>query len=268
MPSISQINANRQNATHSTGPKTEAGKAASSRNHLTAGLYTRQDYVRPEERELYKDFCETMLFELGPETLLEQSLAAEITGATWRLRRCSAAEAELADYALLGCSGGDPLLGDDEATQKKLRSIERARASAHSLLHRSINQLRKLQTDRENRFELSDEETATKSDPMDALHAIADRQSDAMVAKIMASCAIDPAIANETWEEYVARTRHKSAQPKPAKQESAPVEATELAPNCKPAPQTPRNAPCPCKSGQKFKRCCGKNAPPVLNRAA
>ncbi|MBL8173591.1 MAG: SEC-C domain-containing protein [Bryobacterales bacterium] len=33
-------------------------------------------------------------------------------------------------------------------------------------------------------------------------------------------------------------------------------------------PQTPRNAPCPCGSKQKFKRCCGRNAPPVLNRAA
>jgi hypothetical protein len=30
----------------------------------------------------------------------------------------------------------------------------------------------------------------------------------------------------------------------------------------------PRSAPCPCKSGQKYKRCCGKNAPPVLSRAA
>jgi len=27
----------------------------------------------------------------------------------------------------------------------------------------------------------------------------------------------------------------------------------------------PRSAPCPCKSGQKYKRCCGKNAPPVLS---
>lgn len=27
----------------------------------------------------------------------------------------------------------------------------------------------------------------------------------------------------------------------------------------------PRNAPCPCKSGQKYKRCCGRGAPPVYN---
>ena len=26
----------------------------------------------------------------------------------------------------------------------------------------------------------------------------------------------------------------------------------------------PRSAPCPCNSGQKYKRCCGRNAPPVL----
>jgi hypothetical protein len=31
---------------------------------------------------------------------------------------------------------------------------------------------------------------------------------------------------------------------------------------------TPRNAQCPCNSGQKYKRCCGKDAPPVLNKAA
>ncbi|MBS1823749.1 MAG: SEC-C domain-containing protein [Acidobacteria bacterium] len=34
------------------------------------------------------------------------------------------------------------------------------------------------------------------------------------------------------------------------------------------AHQTPRNALCPCGSKLKFKRCCGKNAPPVLGRAA
>jgi hypothetical protein len=32
--------------------------------------------------------------------------------------------------------------------------------------------------------------------------------------------------------------------------------------------QTPRNSPCTCGSGLKFKRCCGKGAPAVLNLAA
>ncbi len=33
-------------------------------------------------------------------------------------------------------------------------------------------------------------------------------------------------------------------------------------------PQVPRNAPCPCGSGKKYKRCCGVSAAPVLNGVA
>ena len=31
------------------------------------------------------------------------------------------------------------------------------------------------------------------------------------------------------------------------------------------SPETPRNAPCPCGSGQKFKRCCGIESPAMLH---
>jgi hypothetical protein len=147
MTTQAQIDANRQNAQHSTGPRTGAGKATASRNALTLGLCTRADYVKPEERDLYKEFCETMYRELNPATLLEESFVSEITGATWRLRRCTAAEGELAD-----CATQDPML--DGATEKTCRSIERARAAAHSSLNRSINQLRKLQTERATREQL------------------------------------------------------------------------------------------------------------------
>jgi hypothetical protein len=37
--------------------------------------------------------------------------------------------------------------------------------------------------------------------------------------------------------------------------------AGDLASNCKPAPTPSRGRPCPCKSGKKFKHCCGKNTP-------
>jgi uncharacterized protein YecA (UPF0149 family) len=215
MATQNQIEANRENASRSTGPRTESGKQSSSRNHLTLGLYTRQDYVKPEERDIYREFCETMYRELAPATLLEESLTSEITSASWRLRRCAAAEGELADYA-----DHDPLL--DESKEKTIRSLERARAAAHSILHRSVNQLRKLQAARIAQSEIGFELSGTQP-------------SSAALA----------------------------------------VPAPQLASNCKtpaapepPAPQTPRNAPCPCRSGEKFKRCCGRNAPPVLNRAA
>jgi hypothetical protein len=240
MATDAQINANRANAQHSTGPVTAEGKANSSRNHLILGLYTRQDYVKPDERHIYKEFCETMYRELNPASLLEESLVSEITGATWRLRRCNNVEGELADYA-----PQDPML--DDKTDKTRRSIERARASAHSLLHRSINQLRKLQTESRN----------------------------------LAAEAIDPGLASNCNGDAATaacdQTQTNCNPARPYRHEFGGEDAASgsVASNCPPAPEPPptapqiaRNAPCPCHSGEKYKRCCGKNSPPILSKAA
>jgi len=245
MPTLSQIEANRLNAQLSTGPRTESGKAASSRNALTMGLYTRSDYVKPEERDIYKEFCETMYSELCPASLLEETLVAEITGASWRLRRCSAAEGELADYA-----DTDPLL--DETKSKTIRSLERARSTASSLLHRGINQLRKLQAGRAPIAKsAAAPELASNCSPLPSLPE-------------------PPAEFLEDLDAILAEYAQLGSNCKPP---AAP--APKLASICKPAPQAPplipqipRSAPCPCKSGEKYKRCCGKNAPPVLGKAA
>jgi hypothetical protein len=62
--------------------------------------------------------------------------------------------------------------------------------------------------------------------------------------------------------------------PVPAAVPTVPTPAP-MGSNCKPAaavpvptPNFPRNAPCRCGSGAKYKRCCGKDAAPVLGRAA
>ena len=62
---VVQIEANRRNAQQSTGPRTEAGKAISSRNALKSGLFTAQDFVRPEETEEYAETLATLRAELG-----------------------------------------------------------------------------------------------------------------------------------------------------------------------------------------------------------
>jgi hypothetical protein len=224
-------------------PTTEAGKAISSRNALTLGLYTRQDYVKPEERDLYNEFTETMRAELAPEGLLEQALTAEITGATWRLRRCSAAEAEIADQAALNDSGADPLM--DETQEKNTRSIERARASAHSLLHRSVNQLRRLQTERNSRF---------------AVNAIGEDAGLTDYRIVTAAC-----VNYEKLKEIAVANREKGGTDTDLGSIcNLPIASAQ---NAAQKTQIARNAPCPCKSGEKYKRCCGKNAPPVLGGA-
>ena len=62
---------------------------------------------------------------------------------------------------------------------------------------------------------------------------------------------------------YVAGSSPTKQTVEPAPADSAKQSQTEPA---KTAP-IPRSAPCPCKSGEKYKRCCGKNAPPVLMSA-
>jgi hypothetical protein len=235
MATIAQHLANLQNAQSSTGPRTESGKANSSRNALTLGLYTRTDYVQPDERDIYKEFCETMYAELCPASLLQETLVSEITGASWRLRRCNAADAGLADF--------------DEATDKLRRSVERARSSATSILHRGINQLRRLQ---------SGHAPKALSVPAPAPELALNCQAD------LDAFLTPPADFLKALDEELA----SYCKPQGHAAKAAPAPAPALASICKPAPQTPRSAPCPCGSREKFKRCCGKNAPPVLGRAA
>jgi hypothetical protein len=223
-----QINANRQNAALSTGPRSEAGRAVSSRNALTFGLYTRQDYVTFEEQDIYRQFCETMYSELEPVSLLEQALTAEITGASWRLRRCSEAEYELGSSLTI-----DPLL--DPQSEKFLRSIERARTAAHGVLNRSINQLRKLQTERASRpsVELPAEAAASPA-PVSASPAFP------TVEEIRAFC--------EPPEEVI-RAIDDQLEAIRKRQEGNVAAFVASA-------KTPRNAKCPCGSGRKYKVCC------------
>ena len=92
MATEAQIAANRRNAESSTGPRTKEGKSRASRNAVTFGIYSAADFVRPEDHRLYHFFCENFQKELRPEGAFEQTLAAEIIHAAWRLRRCSVIE--------------------------------------------------------------------------------------------------------------------------------------------------------------------------------
>jgi hypothetical protein len=133
----------------------------------------------------------------------------------------------------------------DESKQKTIRSVERARAAAHSLFHRGINQLRRLQTERVVKDQVhSGENTPVLIDTHQVIR-----------------------VANENERNmhlmYKSRDLELASICKPA---PAPVD--DPAADAPAGPQTPRSAPCPCGSGEKYKRCCGRNAPPVLNRAA
>ena len=218
----------------STGPKTEAGKAKSSRNAIRTGLYAARDFVRPDEEEEYAQTLIKLMDELTPEGVMEQTFATEIMGATWRLRRCRLVEEA---FSYIEDLDFDPMT--DERTEKQQKSVDRARAQSHLILRRSLAELGKLQTARRLRNPTPEGVRYTREE----LKAIAKADVDAILAKRKDSSCCKPCVT-----------------PPPAPQPAASF--------CEKPKFTPRNAACPCGSGNKYKRCCGKNAPPVLNQAA
>ena len=61
MSTQSQITANIANSQHSTGPRTEAGKAVSSQNALKHGLTAQTVLLPGEDEAAYRKMCEGFL---------------------------------------------------------------------------------------------------------------------------------------------------------------------------------------------------------------
>ena len=157
MSTAAQIAANTINAQSSTGARTEAGHAASSKNATTFGLYASQDFIRPGEQPLYDQIEESLARELAPVGLLELNLVDEIHRAMWRLHRCGIVEASFNVPGEAGDPIPDPM--QNEAHAKLQLSVDRARNQAHRLLHKCTAELRKLQTERHYRNESLPAET-------------------------------------------------------------------------------------------------------------
>jgi hypothetical protein len=240
MATAAQIIANRANAQSSTGPVTADGKSRVARNAVTSGLFSKGDFVRPGEDDTYAAFCDAYEIDLAPEGAIEHTLAAEIIHAAWRLRRCSAIEAE----------------ADEQSLEKNHQSIERARAAAHRAFHRSVGELRRLQTERHVRGKLA-------ADDAETLGLASCRE--------IASAGQPTAASDEEIFRQLLRLPSRGSEITKQSQLIPETATTDFAKQsqCTPAqpPLIARGAPCPCGSGNKYKRCCGKDAPPVLHIA-
>ena len=98
--------ANRANARRSTGPRTEAGKAAARLNALKHGLAGKAVLLPHEDEAEFAALGADLAARFAPESDMEREAVREMAGALWRLGRV--AQAEVA--ALLANADDDELL--------------------------------------------------------------------------------------------------------------------------------------------------------------
>jgi DNA primase len=150
--SEAQLKANRENATRSTGPRTEAGKNRARLNGLRHGLAGHTVVMPYEDRAQYDAFVAQTIESLQPESEAERALAASIADDHWRLNRARAIEENI--FAL-GSSQGDDILDAalnqaqtflNDGRQIALLSLYEQRI--HRTLKNKVAELNRLQSER------------------------------------------------------------------------------------------------------------------------
>ena len=136
MATPAQIAANRRNALKSTGPRTAAGKSASSRNALRHGLVARAAVIRGEDPADFARFRAELRQALAPRDGREAVLAETAVQAAWQLRRAWRAEA-----ALFNRQGQS-----DSACLRELLILQRYEVAANHRFHRAVAMLERGRT--------------------------------------------------------------------------------------------------------------------------
>ncbi len=95
MTSFRQIEANRRNATKSTGPVTEEGKQRSRCNAVRHGLTAETVIGALEDAEDYKAFEAAIIADYDAQSAVERELVLRLAGLLWRLRRATTMETGL-----------------------------------------------------------------------------------------------------------------------------------------------------------------------------
>lgn len=149
MTTEKQIQANRANAQHSTGPRTEEGRSAVSQNALKHGIFSREILLEDESQSEFEELKKEFNNHFRPKGMLEKLLCERALAAAWRLSRVTKMESMLIDYTVKKSydnNGIMEVLGGYGAD--KLSLLSRYEISLEKILFRSISELRTLQADR------------------------------------------------------------------------------------------------------------------------
>jgi hypothetical protein len=152
MATEAQISAN-QNAQHSTGPKTESGKAASSQNNFKYGLTGSSFTVLHfEDQDEFDRLLCGLRYEHQPATMTESILVETMAQFFWLRKRalylqdqCATDRAHRAFDARCAQSNEELTL---EEQQKQLALFLRYQTTHDRAFHRALNDLLKLRAEK------------------------------------------------------------------------------------------------------------------------
>jgi len=146
-----QIAANRENAQLSTGPRTDAGKAASSNNALRHGLASRGLIILPGQEPVFAQMESDLRHSLNPDGPLQELIFKRALTATWNLHRCGEAEALV--YEKSGRPGLDPMLDNDTPNELRYARIRKYAREAENSMYKAMRELGKLQAEKQFRHD-------------------------------------------------------------------------------------------------------------------
>ena len=132
---------NKANAQHSTGPRTETGKAASKYNAVRHGLTGKRLLLESEDPAQYEALRLDLIVSYDPANAAELMLVEEIAQNFWRLQRARNIEAENMN---IGSGGADPIIAFGVA-QHHFDTIRRYMTTIERAWHRAMQQLERTQ---------------------------------------------------------------------------------------------------------------------------
>ncbi|HZL57289.1 MAG TPA: SEC-C metal-binding domain-containing protein, partial [Bryobacteraceae bacterium] len=158
--------------------------------------------------------------------------------------------------------------------EKQQKSVDRARAQSHNILRKSMAELRKLQTERQIRLQLEIDEPSGLADTRQILNAM--KLNEAICGSDQQEHPEEQSESAESLQDFEEMLRRElmitDADEAQYPRIHPPKAASSFCKPAAPAPalsrSLPRNKPCPCGSGLKYKKCCGGPAVHEVTQAA
>lgn len=161
MSTPAQIAANRANAQLSTGPQTEAGRAASSQNAASHLLTSKTRVALPGEEDAFASHLEGYLQRYQPADAPERDCVRVLAEQNWRLERAHAMEKALFDHILLEAASDPAPLAYAQAfidPAKGIKTIALYAARIQRDINKAQAQLDALQSTRKAAYAKAEEE--------------------------------------------------------------------------------------------------------------